>query len=93
MFEIFGREISSDELSKVLINDCLKRISVDLLSTKAARIIDIVKASHTKSMATVKLDRLCHYVETNWTATVYFELKKFLLGVIDSRSVCRIRHL
>ena len=75
MFEIFGREISSDELSKVLINYCLKRISVDLLSTKAARIIDIVKASHAKSMAAVKLDWLCHYIETNWTAAVYFQLE------------------
>ena len=75
LFEIFGREISSDELSKVLINDCLKRISVDLLSTKATRIIDIVKASDAKSMAAVKLDRLCHYIETNWTATVYFQLE------------------
>ena len=75
LFEIFGREISSDELSKVLINDCLKRISVDLLSTKAARIIDIVKASNAKSMATVKLDRLCHYIETNRTAAVYFQLE------------------
>ena len=93
LFKIFIRKISSDKLSKVLINDCLKFISIDLLSTKAARIIDIVKTSHTKSMAAIKLDWLYHYIETYWTAAVYFQLEKLLLGVIDSRSVCRIRHL
>ena len=93
LFEIFGREISSDELSKVLINHCLKLMSVDLFSTKAARIIDIVKASHAKSMAAVKLNWLYHYIETNRAAAVYFQLVKLLLGVIDCRSFCRIRHL
>ena len=70
--EIFCGEISSDELSFILIYDCLKGVPIDLPSTETALLIDVVKAPHTESMTALKLHGVRHNIEANWAAAVDF---------------------